>query len=299
LKGIAMTKTSRLAGIFVASSLSGGFGLIAAAPADSSVLFSDSFESGNLSHAENGVSWNSPEKVTVGTGNAKSGKYSAKFHFPGSSDLTADSWAELRFALPSMRTEIWIKYDLFIPSNYYHRSASGASNNKGLIMLWGGDYGRMTTQSAVSFWPSMGSAKGASMMCADVKTNGGESTHYCQQSNLLDKGVTSATETIVFGPADAGRWRNFVIHYKLADVGVNNGVLEVWKDGTKLWSARNVPNYASSTSGNGFNNGYILGWSNSGFNQDTDFYLDNVVFATSPSDLDMVQPDSPSGLVVN
>jgi hypothetical protein len=263
------------------------------------VLFKDGFESGNISHTEGGMSWSSPEKLTVVSEKAKSGTYSAKFHFPGSSDLAADSWSELRFAFPQMRTEIWIKYDLYIPTNYYHRKASGASNNKGLIMLWGGDYGAMSTQSAISLWPSLSSSKpGASMMCADVKTNGGESTHYCEQANLMNNNVTAATETVAIDPSvDGGKWRTFVFHIKLSDVGKNNGVYQVWKDSALLWSTSNVPNYANASSNNGFNNGYIFGWANSGFNEDTDLYLDNVAFGEVPADISFTVPVAPVATV--
>lgn len=278
-------------------------GAVASIPASADVFFKDGFETGGFSHSENGVSWNSPEKVTVVSDRASEGSRAAKFHFIGSSDLAADAWAELRFALPSNRSEIWIKYDMYIPSNYYHREASGASNNKGLIMLWGGDYGSMTTQSAISFWPSFSSARpGQSMMCADVKTNGGESTHYCQQSNLPDKGVTAATETIAINPnTDGGKWHTFIIHYKLSDVNTSNGVLQLWKDGTKIWDTNNVSNHAASTGNNYFNNGYILGWSNSGFNVDTDIYLDNVFFADTAADLNVssLAPSPPTDAKAN
>jgi hypothetical protein len=84
-------------------------------------------------------------------------------------------------------------------------------------------------------------------------------------------------------------------------VSATNGVLELWKNGTKIWDTHNVSNHASSTANNGFNNGYILGWSNSGFNTDTDFYLDNVMFATSAADLQVSSqvPSAPKDAASN
>lgn len=260
-------------------------GMLASISSSATVLFSDGFESGGTSYTQNGIKWVDKASVSVVSGQAKSGSYAAKFHFTGSTDLAADAWSELRFSLGALRKEIWIKYDLYVPANYYHRVPTGSGNNKGYIMLWSGDYTNNPSQlSAISFWPD---ANGSSMMCANFKSNGSPSTHKCNQNDISGNiAVTATTKVIALDPSKSnGKWETTVIHIKAADVGVANGIYEVWKNGTKIWATLNVPNYATTEAANGFEQGYILGWANSGFNQDTDFYVDNVVFGTTGADV--------------
>lgn len=104
--------------------------VVAVSTASAEVLFSDDFESGGFSHKLGAAAWNSMEKVSISTAVSKSGNYAAKFHYPGNTDLTADSWAELRFDLGKLTTDFWAQYDLFIPSNFRHRNPSGPANDK-------------------------------------------------------------------------------------------------------------------------------------------------------------------------
>jgi hypothetical protein len=87
--------------------------------------------------------------------------------------FTFGRWQEIRFhltkSIDEQRTdqnisdtyykEVWLSYDIFIPSNYYHRgSGEGveAGNNKGFFYLWHGPYESSQTQTSTSlqWWPS-------------------------------------------------------------------------------------------------------------------------------------------------
>jgi hypothetical protein len=92
---------------------------------------------------------------------------------------------------------------------------------------------------------------------------------------------------------DAGRWITWIMHIKCADVNSFNGVAEIWKDGKKILSQTRLENWHPTA--NYLDVGYLLGWANSGFTQTTDFYIDNIIFATSGEDVGIggVRPNPP------
>ena len=100
-------------------------------------LFADGFESGDLSHTENGVEW-CCNSVRVSDERARSGRYSLRFAF-GPDAPGEDSWAEQRVALGRPMTEVWVSYALYVPPNYAHRSDS-PSNNKFFALYHGPDF---------------------------------------------------------------------------------------------------------------------------------------------------------------
>lgn len=238
----------------------------------SEVLFADGFESGDFSHKQGGAAWTSMEKVTVVSSGAKSGKYAAKFHFPGNTDPTADSWSELRFDSGKEVTEFWIQYDLFIPTNFHHRTPSGPANDK-FFRLWGNTYDDIEKVGASTF-PN----NGYSSMYGewDDKVlglkNGGGMTAYPPQT------MNAITES------DVGKWVTYKIFVKAATAS-SNATLKIWKNGNLLLDDTNLINDYTSGEMHTYRYGYILGWSNSGYDEDTDFLLDNVIMATQESDL--------------
>jgi len=232
---------------------------------------SDGFESGDFSHASGGT-WNSAEKVTVSSSVARTGSYAAKFHFPGNTDLAADAWAELRFDLAKLNTEVWFQYDLYIPSNFKHRNPSGPGNDK-FLRLWGTIYDDVE-KVGLSTFPNNGYSSISGEWNDKVLglTNGGGMTAYPPSSS---NAITAS---------DVGTWVTYKIYAKQS-TSSSNGTLKLWKNGTLILDATNKINNYTSSETHAFRYGYILGWSNSGYDQDTDFYLDNVVIATQESDL--------------
>jgi hypothetical protein len=70
-------------------------------------------------------------------------------------------------------------------------------------------------------------------------------------------------------------------------VGANDGVVQTWmkKEGESSYkSIHNITNANIAASGatGGFNTGYFFGWSNAGFDEETSFYIDDVVISTTP-----------------
>jgi hypothetical protein len=52
-------------------------------------------------------------------------------------------------------------------------------------------------------------------------------------------------------------------------------VIEMWADGAKVITNLNLPLYPTGGIGNYLKNGYLMGWSNSGFTQTTYTYIDD------------------------
>lgn len=239
--------------------------LISASP-----LFEDGFESKGLKTTKNNISWGESVYASVSTDHAKDGLYSLKFTYAATDEKT-DTWSEQRFRLGKPYKEIWISYDIRIPENYHHRKVSyGSSNNKGFIMLWSGDYSKPTgIVLGTEFWAEKDGSSTASVRLAGVG---------------FDKHFWGACPSII-KLSDRGRWIKITAHLKYATPENNDGIMRLWKtyeDG-KSQIACNISDGAwYSAVSPGFDAGYILGWSNSGFNEETKFYVDNFTVSEAP-----------------
>jgi hypothetical protein len=58
--------------------------------------------------------------------------------------------------------------------------------------------------------------------------------------------------------------------------------MEMWVDGVKTVSNTGLPMYPTGGVGNYLLNGYIMGWSNSGFSTTSSTYIDDVVVSGTP-----------------
>jgi len=251
---------------------------IASYSAHSEVLFQDGFESAafatkTISTVTGAVaSWIDRDDVSVVSGHAKSGVYAAKLHFTGNLDPSVDAWSELRFDLGKLTPEVWIKYDLYIPANYIHR---GTGTNNKFFRLWGATYGEHE-QVGASMWPNH-NGDGFSRIVADW---------YCGSQGMTSCGQFNEPHIVA---SDRGTWVTFKIYVKAA-TAQNFGTMKIWKNNTLIVDDTNlVDNYFVSGT-HAYRYGYILGWANSGFAQDTDFYLDNVIMGTAQADIDQTAP---------
>ena len=237
-------------------------------PAISDVFFTDGFETNNLSHSENGFRWTDSVSGQVNSVNPKSGSSSYEFLYTGGPD-GEDSWSELRFSLGGYYPDLWVSYDLYIPDNYYHRSQSSSANNKGHLYLWTGSYGNPDGIGlGPNLWPNGSGGSNASMY---VWGSGHDEHYWGACSNIIEA-------------SDQGKWLHIVIHYKYATASNNDGVARIWKiyeDGSGKIPCNITDGRWYAAGASGFDTGYILGWANSGFDTDTRFYLDNVVFSTT------------------
>ncbi|WP_108867228.1 hypothetical protein [Aquimarina aquimarini] len=307
------------------------------------IFFTDDFETGDHSTSENGFKWSDNNVAIDKTPNGTSG---LKFIY-GPNDVNKDSWQEQRFHLGNDYSELWIKYDLYIPQNFHHRSPVkikletstpdvqigdtlikvknesgsysipnqenwgiikhisadtlmvdqlpsyytfldtnefknkrtgtiskiakniGYSNNNKFLVLWQGDYGHASSGNTInlSTWYSY---RGNSRLSYSPAKDQGtwQLGHQFGEIDFFDK------ET------DLGKWMEIVIHTKIASDANNDGILEVSKNGKQFFSITDLANH-SQLGYNYFQYGYLLGWSNSGFDEETILYIDNVEFSTN------------------
>jgi hypothetical protein len=233
--------------------------VVASSTAGAATLFQDSFESGRKASSQNGFSWGgSTDLVAVSSTRAASGSYSLLFPFQAV-PTGEDSFEEQRLNFGKPYNEIWIKYDLYVPSNYVHRR-DGASNNK-FFAIFNNDY---SPGFQANFSLSPGANNGSNI-----------EVHYYR--NGAEQEVQGGGALI--GPTDLGKWHRIVMHFKVpTSTSASDGVMELWKNGQSIYSSKSLA--MGGTSGlNYMDEAYILGWANSGFNQDTLMYIDDVVVA--------------------
>ena len=258
-------------------------------------IFSDDFESGGLNNGvpqENGFFWGASTYVTVSTENPKSGNYSLRFRFLATPELTGDSWSEQRFNLGGYYPDMWVKYDLFIPANYVHRivhdGTNAGTNNKGWVDLWTGNYsnpGAEGPQLLTQFWAMFWSDTDISQAVVTAISNINDVR--VLNNNYNGTGEEAGRGT-AFRESDKGHWMNIVVHAKYATEANNDGVYEVWKTDwqggvSKLIDIQDGNWYGTQPDGSparGFEQGYLLGWSASGFAEETIFHIDNISFST-------------------
>lgn len=230
-------------------------------------LFLDGFESGDRSATQNNIRWILPGgNISINSLRPRTGSYAMEFRFPARPD-GQDSSAEQRIALGASYTDLWIKYDFYVPTNYYHRTQSGAANNK-YFAIYRNPYTNPGFQVNFSTQPN---GSGGSHLEIHTQDNGREAP--VQSPSSARNFLTSA---------DAGRWHNLILHIKVpTGPSTNDGVMQLWKNGTQIVNLTNLASWGG-TGQNYMDEAYILGWSNSGYTNETIFYVDNFEVSNTP-----------------
>jgi hypothetical protein len=262
-------------------------------PPAGGMLFSDDFESGSRSDVQNGFSWStSSNNVTVENEIARSGSYSLRFrHNPKNN--CEDSTAQQNFSIGQQVTEFWMEYYLYFPdgsesfaNKYWVRDQSMCSapqvNNKG-FRVYGGQDGHSGALEGYDnknllgfdFSGGLGSTVGNASIYPGTTGDGilvGRGYHH-HGLNYRSNAVSDN---------ERGRWVQLRLHVKMStDYQTVDGVYEFWWDGVKLFDSSTL--WISDVNGQYpyWERGYIFGWANSGFDQETKIYLDDFQFYTS------------------
>lgn len=109
-------------------------------------------------------------------------------------------------------------------------------------------------------------------------------------------------------PDDLGKWIEITIHWKRQSSETSSdGALQLWKrvEGgavETIFSEIALSNTWGTDGGknpayNFLDQGYLMGWANSGFSEDTTICLDDVKFSTTPL-IDYASPKSPTSINV-
>jgi hypothetical protein len=265
--------------------------VFAASAAQSQTIILDSFETGDLSASQtSGLDWLKPNRTSLvkrdsvlgdliiynGSGvveiqegfdrqwQAYEGDVSMRFDFPSGSN----SWAEQRFSLDSAHEEIWISFWLKVPINYRH-SSNSPSNSK-LFALWMDDYSKKGAGPTViwEFWN-------------DGSDGSKVAYHYSPGGYRTANSHKQHTSFIRY-PNDQGRWMQVVMHVKAArNTDSNDGIIRLYRrwagetEFAKLHEDTQADIGPPSSGPKGWKAGYLMGWSNPGYRQRTEWLLDD------------------------
>jgi hypothetical protein len=236
-------------------------------------VFSDDFESGNYKRKQAGGSWTGggSGNVHVGPGGADGSRYALNLIHRAKGQKGMSS-AEQRFVLEKGVTELWLEYDFYLPKNFQHR---GTRNNK-FLALWEEKYGGVmkdgvtpTPYFLIEFRP-MNPAKQRGGRVGD--------SYLYVTGHTRDNDVNRRFGTAVnaFTDAERGRWNKVKLHIAIAtDDKTNDGIVELSINERMLISNTRLA-LPSKANGHYLRRGYFLGWSNSGYDEDMNFKIDNV-----------------------
>jgi hypothetical protein len=242
-----------------------------------SPVFSDDFESGQRGKPRNGFGWgNSSKNVTITDGFAHNGSHSLRFLYKGKPDCR-DASSQQRFRLGRPLNELWLEWFIFYPkggeglgARWDHRDQSQCKGGEQIkfLRVWGDKYDPTPVKAGISLWRS----KHGRMGDTDAQIYFHKPNGRGGWGRKIPGFVTDNAST---GGIQRGEWSQVRVFIKLADVGKENGVVIVWIDGKIAAQNSNIPLYDASGAQHFLRNGYLLGWSNGGFDQDTPVYIDD------------------------
>jgi len=247
-----------------------------------SYIFSDDFSSGDKLKEENGFFWSGGVRSTVSTLNPRSSTHSIRSVYNARADENSDSWTETRFNLGILYKEIDIQFDLYVPDGtepwggaaYYQEDAPGPDNNK-LFRLWGSG-GR--DNSNINSYTQHHEKIGASLW---PEGNGQSRTQQEWNRQAVSIGAKGPSSPGFIASSDLGKWMTIRFYARLptelfADDADSDGFYKTYKNGTLILD--NPLNNYSDGYDHGWVDGYVLGWANTGFVEETIMFLDNFVF---------------------
>ena len=249
------------------------------------LIHSDDFSDFQLGVLQGEFTWTTSSNVTVQPDPDDAGNDTLQFQFIGNADPAADAGAEVRYST-DLHQEIWFKYRLYVPSNYIHRNATGADNNKGFFNIWGDTYAAQDVAMRIEFERKSDTESRIVMYAFQ-----GQNSFSTQINGSTDSDGRIATDLVCIATADLGTWMDIVVNAKVSDRGSTNGRCTVWKNGVLFCDYRDVDNSSAvEASSNAYNGGYLLGYANSGFTSTTDMNIDDYYIGTSAASIGFTVP---------
>lgn len=260
-------------------------------------LFYDSFESGDMSATnDDGFRWTngrarslvtSTHRIWSASGptndpipdganwdpHPEGGDVSLRFRY-----RAGEAMSEQRFHLGQAREELWLRYWIRVPDNFTHGSGN-PSNNK-FFFIWGDRYNR-TPEIGLTFWRS---------------SQGSRLTY------TVNAGGHRGDVEFIRSPDDRGRWMEVALHLKTASgEGANDGVFRFWRrwhgdsSFTKYFDRNDLDLRVPEGESPGFLQGYIMGWANAAYSEETEWLVDRFIVSLEPFEdvLNSVPPPSP------
>ena len=296
--------------------------------AGAEVIFSDSFESSDmLATNPDGFSWDKNNKTSVVTQDAVDGPVAIYNNgtiynphdplMPDGSirDWTAkdannslrfrysagDPWTEQRYDFGKGYPELWVAYWIRVPKNYVRGPIfNGGGNNKWFNIQMApmtSVYYQDPTVSRIEMQDWTNSDDAGSMDLNIQFRNGSDGKYR-----------SSASYRNFVTPADAGRWMHLIYYLKTSKTtSSTDGILRLyrrWEDENRYTLTNeivdlNVGIGAGSVSAGylGWGGGYLMGYLNSPYTNDTEWLLDS--FTVSNTSLLPNPPLPPSNVTGN
>lgn len=274
--------------------------------ANADLLFKDNFSTGDLATYNDYFRWSatipSPgagsKSIRQVEGPGGNSINAIRFRYAAlSSGESSDAkhWAERRFHLTSSVDEIrsgasstaypevWLSYYLWVPANYAHGPID-PSNNKGFVTLWKDKYMDQVS-AAIDWWQIDGDR---SRIGAWARENGKNTGNRASPSFIRDDHRIPAapSRAYVFLPHELGTWVHIAIGVKMSSgEHSKDGFIQVLKNGEKVIAWENLNNWHADPALQGYDRGYLLGYANSGFVEETIFYLTDFKFGTTAKDV--------------
>lgn len=291
----------------VATAAGVALAMLFATPTHSEILLQDSFESGNMSATNSdGFRWSRNNRTSIVTEEAavynngeiynppphspdwtaKHGDHSLRFRYPAGQPMS-----EQRFSLGGSYKEIWFRYWIRVPDNYNHPSSS-PSNNK-FFAVWMDEYSSKG-DGPTAFWNLISAGSGDSTIAYSYS-----------EGSYSVAGPQSQLKQFISVPEDRGRWMQVVIHVRASTRSDrSDGVIELWR---RWENESKFTKYHEDTSARlpipgggpqGWSAGYIMGWANAAYREDTEWLLDQFTVSTT-SLLDGGESAAPEGALPN
>ncbi len=236
------------------------------------------FDSGNDVASINSINFDfdvfsGDGEVVVSNDDSISGNNSYRFrYFPNT------EWTERRFSYDST-SELWVSYWIKVPNNFTH---AGQFNLK-LFVLYMDGYIQGGTGSTleVQMWPNGDGTTYPSFTMHNQ--NPGRSVHGAVGNQIPQY------DDFIVESRDQGRWMQLVFHVNQSStVSAQDGILEAWRrwdgeSGFTKFAEYNDLCISSATDNSSWQGGYLMGWANAGYAQQTDWLVDDFsMYSSNP-----------------
>jgi hypothetical protein len=235
-----------------------------------------------------------------------------RFRYPGDKSLDADSWSELRFRLNKEflgekkgLTDIWVQYDQYVPEDYHYRSVN--PDNRTIFEGGHKEFVLFADQYS-GFNPTL--IVGSLIKTSDIGHPELDSTSYLNYTFIFPKHGTAGEELerdyccggmkdegdpIIMPAVDRGYWQRRTFHVTMPTSPTSfDGVVQFWVQHRVGEPDSFVTKVADDREGDFFggdqnylNSGYLLGWTNNGYNEEVVYLIDNFVVSDSKSGIDL------------
>ncbi|GFO63690.1 polysaccharide lyase [Geomonas paludis] len=245
------------------------------------VLFTDNFE---YTDSPNNHGWGVGPTSSIAAGAGPDGSNALKITFDCDSNTCGDRWNN--WNVPANNQELYIKFNFKFDCGTGN-CIGGAKFLKLRGIINGTNYANSTFQ--VVYQTSK--FEGILFGCSGTARDANSIIRYDGTTGLTSGCPTptlSGTRPGLIDPRD-GKWHTWKVHMKYNDDAQNNGLYEVWYDGTKVLGATGINN--RDTADSKFF-GYIIlgGWNQYYGGIPYSIYYDN--FVASTTDPDQVIPPS-------